>query len=98
MLQAANTDLFLPISPKTHHSERQNLHFLYKKPLNVNLKLIGRLLFFAPSALRPMVKDKDWRMVSPFQLSYNLGSGEVVLENNMTRVDDGLWHRVKVTR
>lgn len=32
------------------------------------------------------------------QLSYNLGSGEVVLQYNSTRIDDGLWHRVRATR
>lgn len=32
------------------------------------------------------------------QFSYNLGSGEVVLEYNSTRIDDGLWHRIRATR
>ena len=32
------------------------------------------------------------------QLSYNLGSGEVVIVNNLTRVDDNKWHSVKVHR
>lgn len=32
------------------------------------------------------------------QFSFNLGSGEVVLEYNSTRIDDGLWHRIRATR
>jgi hypothetical protein len=36
--------------------------------------------------------------VSLFQFSFNLGSGEMVLEYNATRIDDGLWHRIRVTR
>jgi hypothetical protein len=32
------------------------------------------------------------------QFSYNLGSGEVALQYNATRVDDGLWHRIRATR
>ncbi|XP_071439532.1 pikachurin-like [Hetaerina americana] len=31
-------------------------------------------------------------------LRFNLGSGEVELEYNTSRVDDGLWHRVRATR
>ncbi|KAG8222060.1 hypothetical protein J437_LFUL000504 [Ladona fulva] len=31
-------------------------------------------------------------------LRFNLGSGEVELEYNSTRVNDGLWHRVRATR
>ena len=52
MLQAANTDLFNPIGPKTYNSECQNLPFpLQIKSIKVNLKLIGGFLFFAPSGL-----------------------------------------------
>ena len=29
---------------------------------------------------------------------FNLGSGEVSIPYNFTRVDDGLWHRVKAIR
>jgi hypothetical protein len=29
---------------------------------------------------------------------FNLGSGEVIIPYNFTRVDDGLWHRVKAVR
>jgi hypothetical protein len=29
---------------------------------------------------------------------FNLGSGEVNIPYNLTRVDDGLWHRVKAIR
>lgn len=32
------------------------------------------------------------------ELSYNLGSGEVVLVANQTRVDDDSWHTVQVRR
>jgi len=32
------------------------------------------------------------------ELRYNLGSGEVILVYNFSRVDDGLWHRVKAIR
>ena len=52
MLQAANTFLYNPLASKAHNSECQNLLFpLQIKPVKVNLKLIGRFLFFAPSAL-----------------------------------------------
>ena len=51
MLQAANTDIFIPLVPKVHNSESQNLLFpLQMKPVS-QLKLIGGFLFFALSAL-----------------------------------------------
>lgn len=31
-------------------------------------------------------------------LRYNLGSGEAYLLYNLSRIDDGNWHRIKVTR
>jgi len=31
-------------------------------------------------------------------LRYDLGSGQVLIADNSTRVDDGLWHIAKVTR
>ena len=37
-------------------------------------------------------------MLQPFQFGYNLGSGEARLVYNSTRVDDGLWHRIRATR
>ena len=37
-------------------------------------------------------------MNSYFQFSFNLGSGEAHLVYNSTRVDDGLWHRIRATR
>ena len=37
-------------------------------------------------------------MMLPFQFAYNLGSGEATLVYNSTRVDDGLWHRIRATR
>ena len=52
MLQAASTDLFNPLVPKAHNSECQNQLFpLQIKPVKVNLKLVGRFLYFAPLAL-----------------------------------------------
>lgn len=30
--------------------------------------------------------------------SFNLGSGNVVLINNFSRVDDGVWHSLRITR
>ena len=52
MLQAANTDLFNPLVPKAHNSERQNLSFLLQiKQRKVNLKSSWRIYVFAPSAL-----------------------------------------------
>ena len=37
MLQAANTDLFNPLFPKAHNSERQNILFpLQIKPVKVS--------------------------------------------------------------
>jgi len=32
------------------------------------------------------------------QFWFNVGGGEMVLEYNATRIDDGLWHRVRATR
>ena len=32
------------------------------------------------------------------ELSFNLGSGGVVLKYNSTIIDDGLWHRVRANR
>ncbi|XP_015126557.1 pikachurin [Diachasma alloeum] len=31
-------------------------------------------------------------------LAYNLGSGEAILRYNLTRLDDDLWHRIRVVR
>lgn len=31
-------------------------------------------------------------------LRYNLGSGEVNIQYNTTRVSDGLWHRIRAFR
>ena len=31
-------------------------------------------------------------------LRFNLGNGEGLLEYNATRIDDGLWHRIRATR
>ena len=30
--------------------------------------------------------------------TFNLGSGEVILFNNYSRVDDGVWHNLRITR
>ena len=50
MLQAASTDLFNPLVPRAHNSERKNLTFPSRiKPVNVDL-IFGGILFFAPSA------------------------------------------------
>ena len=38
-----------------------------------------------------------WQCVY-FQFAFNLGSGEARLVYNSTRVDDGLWHRIRATR
>ena len=32
------------------------------------------------------------------QFSYNLGSGEVVIVNNNSRIDDNKWHTIRVER
>ena len=29
---------------------------------------------------------------------FNLGSGEVVVPYNLTRIDDGKWHKIRVKR
>jgi len=46
--------------------------------------------------------DNDFIMLEVqagfIQFSFNLGSGWVQMEYNATRVDDGLWHRVRATR
>ena len=52
MSQAANTDLFNPLLPKAHNSERQNLLFpLQIIQFEVNLKLSWCIFISAPSAL-----------------------------------------------
>lgn len=38
------------------------------------------------------------RSGSYLHLRYNLGSGEVNIEYNTTRVSDGLWHRIRAFR
>lgn len=49
-----------------------------------------------------MDMDSDFIMLAVqdgfVQFSFNLGSGWVQIEYNNTRVDDGLWHRVRATR
>ncbi len=32
------------------------------------------------------------------QFRFNLGNGEGLLQYNWTRIDDGLWHRVRASR
>ncbi|CAH1774566.1 unnamed protein product [Owenia fusiformis] len=32
------------------------------------------------------------------RFSYNLGSGEVIIQDNHTRIDDGKWHKIKAQR
>ena len=32
------------------------------------------------------------------QFGFNLGSGEVVITYNETRIDDGNWHKIRVQR
>jgi hypothetical protein len=32
------------------------------------------------------------------QFRFNLGNGEGLLEYNRSRIDDGLWHRIRATR
>ncbi len=32
------------------------------------------------------------------QFGYNLGSGEVVIIFNQTRIDDGKWHKIRAQR
>ena len=51
MLQAAKTDLFNPLVLKAHNSLQDLIFPLQIKPVKVNLKLIDRFLFFAPSTL-----------------------------------------------
>jgi len=45
---------------------------------------------------------KDYIMIGVknglVEFSFNLGSGEATLVYNSTRVDDGLWHRIRATR
>lgn len=31
-------------------------------------------------------------------LRFDLGSGEINLQYNMTRINDGLWHRIRASR
>ena len=33
-----------------------------------------------------------------FFARFNLGNGEGLLECNASRIDDGLWHRIRATR
>jgi hypothetical protein len=51
---------------------------------------------------RNKLKASDYMSVSLkdglLRYSYNLGSGEVTLFYNLTRVDDGVWHNLRVTR
>ena len=52
MLQETTTDPFNPLVPKAHNREGQNQIILLRiKPVEVNLKLIGAFILFAPSAL-----------------------------------------------
>ena len=32
------------------------------------------------------------------QFGYNLGSGEVVITYNESRIDDGAWHKIRAQR
>ena len=41
MLQAANTDHFNPLVPKSHNSECQNLPFLYKLKLRIKVAKVS---------------------------------------------------------
>ena len=40
----------------------------------------------------------DYFLTFLFQLWFDVGGGETMLQYNHTKVDDGKWHRIRATR
>ncbi|XP_013773558.1 pikachurin-like [Limulus polyphemus] len=67
-----------------------------------------RLRAYSPDALVMWAGDEEMSSSSDFlalgikdgylQLRYNLGSGEVLISHNNSRIDDGKWHSVRALR
>lgn len=87
-----------------HFSDSKTINRLKSSPLDVNMRFKmssrdGLLLWFG------LVKEdtaKDFFAIGiergSLVLRYNLGTEEMVIRYNDTRVNDNLWHRVKAIR
>lgn len=63
----------------------------------------GLLMWTGQEALSGSAPDEDHLMmgINPdgfVHFQFNLGSGETTLVYNMSKVNDGAWHRVRATR
>ncbi|XP_059609965.1 pikachurin [Phlebotomus argentipes] len=87
-----------------HYSDAETLAQIISYSTDVNLRFKshsknGLLLWTGRQSARP---DDDFLSLGIekgfLHLRYNLGSGDVDIKYNFTRVSDGLWHRVRLVR
>ncbi|XP_059473292.1 pikachurin [Neocloeon triangulifer] len=106
---AIETTLNEPIPQFTGHSylhftDQETIKRIVSNKLNINIRFrtqsSGGLLLWSGRRSESSGGDSLALGVRAgmLELRYNLGSGEVLLVYNFSRVDDGLWHRVKALR
>ncbi|KAJ9575876.1 hypothetical protein L9F63_007255, partial [Diploptera punctata] len=87
-----------------HYSDPDTMRRIISYKININMRFrtsssIGLLLW---SGRRNMTSTGDFLALGIedgfLHFRFNLGSGEVSISYNFTKVDDGLWHRVKAIR
>lgn len=82
---------------------------IMKRVIGSKMDLHLRFRAFAPEGLILWSGDQNKTSTSNdfmslsldqglIRYTFNLGSGEVTLLNNYTRVDDGVWHSLRITR
>lgn len=70
--------------------------------IQVHMRAKGPNGVIAWSGERSMTSSSDYVSLGMrkghLQFSYNLGSGDVTITYNRTRLDDGRWHKIRATR
>ncbi|KAJ2944973.1 hypothetical protein O0L34_g1870 [Tuta absoluta] len=74
----------------------------YSLDINIRFRSVSADGLLVWSGRAPLAKPGDFLSLavenSVLVFRYDLGSGEVVIVANHTKVDDGLWHRARATR
>ncbi|XP_063372701.1 pikachurin [Cydia amplana] len=86
-----------------HIDDEETMKRLLSYTLDINIRFRSEapdgLLVWSGRAVRPPGDFLSLAIEnSVLVLRYDLGSGEVVIIANHTKVDDGLWHRARATR
>lgn len=87
-----------------HFSDAETMRRIISYQIDLNLRFKTRsnhgLILW--SGRHSALEDDDFLSLGIekgfLHLRYNLGSGEVNIQYNSTKVSDGLWHRVRATR